>query len=319
MKINLARPIQYFLLLLVPAALIIICTGNNNAEAPDQKIEKPCPQEPKEKPIIIWHYHSIRDTTDSLKLALSSGLITHVSIGGTLHRRDLNYWKNPRTLQAITIVKNAGAKFIWLRLLWPIRNVESSSAEDLFDPNYYIQEIRSLRTEGMKMGADFVALDVEAYGKTPLKKYLIGRNRLTKEQEQELEHVIKKVIKTVGKVDFILPIGDVPPENPTHIISELGKNRISETTYYDNKELLARIKYPYEIFGVYLNTIKKNKEHPKLPLYLPREIFDRSQLWSDKKGLFIFPKENRALEVARELVAYSRTLPDKKTFQKIKE
>jgi hypothetical protein len=296
----------------------MICAASCKADEvkdPNASSQSGTRADPNRKPIIIWHYHSIRDPIESLNLALSSGLITHVSIGGTLHRKDLDYKKNAKALEAIKIAKSFGAEVIWVRPLWPLYSVEESSPEDLFDPDYYIREITILRDEKKAVGADFVALDQEAYGNTPLKKYLRGRNPLTESQRKRLENVIEQVIKTTGKVDFVLPAGIVFPLEPANILSRLGMNRISETTYYDNAALRARIQYPYEIFGVYLNTVKENKDIPNLPLYLVSEIFENPQLWSDKKGLFLFPKEYNALAVAKELVAYSKKLPVKDSNQ----
>jgi hypothetical protein len=302
------------LILAITASALMICTGSckaNMPKDPNMSSQTTSQVGPNRKPIIIWHYNSMRDELRTVQLVLSSGLITHVSIGGTLHRKDKDYKKNSRALEAIKIVKSFGAKVIWVRPLWPLYSVEESSPEDLFDPNYYIREITILRDEKKAVGADFVALDQEAYGYTPLKKYLRGRNTLTESQRKRLENVIEQVIKTTGKVDFILPAGIVFPLEPANILSRLGVNRISETTYYDNAALRARIQYPYEIFGVYLNTVKENKDIPNLPLYLVSEIFDKSQLWSNKKGLFLYPREHNALAVAKELVAYSKKLPVK--------
>ena len=37
--------------------------------------------------------------------------------------------------------------------------------------------------------------------------------------------------------------------------------------------------------------------------------FDNSYLWSNKKGIFLYPRERNADAVARELVKYARNLP----------
>ncbi|HUU41245.1 MAG TPA: hypothetical protein VMW42_09900, partial [Desulfatiglandales bacterium] len=85
--------------------------------------------------------------------------------------------------------------------------------------------------------------------------------------------------------------------------------------FYANYKRIKHIKVPYEIFGAYVNTTRENKNYPKLPYFTIAEIFDNSQLWSDKKGLFIYPLENKAELIAKDLVKYSRKL----SFAKLSE
>jgi hypothetical protein len=284
-----------------------------------QKAELPQPNEP---PMIIWHYCAYRDSTESLRIALSSGLITHVSVGGTLHRKDRYYKKNPKilkanikALEAVRIVKNSGAKLIWWRWLWPGYSIEQSSAEDLFDPDYYIQEIKILRAEGRALGADFVALDTEAYAHTPVGKYLRHKHGLNTKQREQLKLTIDKAVSIVGKVDILRPGGSRYSLHPAQIIARLGRYRLSGITRLADEKKRKPIKYPYEIFAAYLNTVKINQSDPRFCYFLVPEIFENSHLWSDKKGLFLYPKEGNALAIAKELVAYSRKLPFKASQQ----
>ena len=69
------------------------------------------------------------------------------------------------------------------------------------------------------------------------------------------------------------------------------------------------MKFPYEIFGVYLNTIRKNEKNLKKPFYLVPAVFEKSHRWSSKKGVFLYPREKKALAVAKALKAYSDSLP----------
>ncbi|GAJ03273.1 unnamed protein product, partial [marine sediment metagenome] len=229
-------------------------------------------------------------------MALSTGLITHVSIGAG-HRKNRDYKKNVNILEAIKIVKNAGVKLIWIRWLWPGYDIAEDQAEDLFNPNYYIQEIQAIRAEAKEIGADFVCLDSEPYAQSPLKKYMKGKTRvnLDAEQLERLKKTIEQVIKRVGKIEFILPAGSFSIKHPHNIIAEIGRNRISEHTFYDNKKWLANIKYPYEISGAYLNSNKENPRRFDLPYFLPSEIFERSELWSHKKGVFLYPREGNSM------------------------
>ena len=42
------------------------------------------------------------------------------------------------------------------------------------------------------------------------------------------------------------------------------------------------------MFGAYVGVTKENKKHPHLPLFTPREILERQDLWAHKKGLFVW-------------------------------
>jgi len=293
---------------IVSFVLISACSGDDDTRSPAKTGQEKVAGGPKEEPIIIWHWGSYYDDLEPLKLALSTGLVNHVTIG-TIHRKDKDFRKDLKVLKAIKIVKDSGVKLIWLRWLWPAYDVKESRAEDLFDPNFYIKEIRYLRAEANEIGADFVALDTEAYAYSPIQAYDKGEIILKAEDLRRLKAIIKKVIDAAGKVDFIFPAGTTGNIMPYGILSELGTNRVSEDTYYSNYEAIKKIKTPYEIFGAYLNTTRENKKHPHLPYFLVPEIFDNSYLWSDRKGLYLYPREGNAKAVAEELVKYARNLP----------
>lgn len=295
---------------MVTAVMIVICYGNNNAGDPNQTVQKGKVPQPNEPPIIIWYYHVHKDKPIVLETALSSGLITHAMVK-TMHRKDRDYRKNAKALEAIKIAKNSDAKFIWSRPLWPLQNIKGSRAEDLFDPDYYIQEIDVLRAEANEVGADCVSLDVEAYNKVPVRKYTSGKVKLNTEEIKRLNLVMDKVVESVGKIDFVYPGGWSRRTHPFNMLGKLAKYRITEETYYNSKKRLKAVNYPYEIFGAFVNTSRKNEIYPQWPLYLIPEIFENSHLWSNKKGLFLYPKDGNALAIAKELVAYSRKLPFK--------
>ncbi|MHC4083930.1 MAG: hypothetical protein ACYSWZ_00615 [Planctomycetota bacterium] len=53
---------------------------------------------------------------------------------------------------------------------------------------------------------------------------------------------------------------------------------------------------------------EKNEQNPKAPFVLVQEIFDeRSYLWSDTKGLFLYSTKDRCSAVAKDLAAHART------------
>ncbi len=288
--------------------LIYSCSSSTDDQVPISEIHDTNTPQPKEAPIIIWFHNGATDTPEAVKVALSSGLITHVIIK-YYHRADFDWQKKPSVLEAIEIVKKSPAKLIWSRNLWPNWNQKDIRIEDFFEPNYYIREIQSVRSEAKQMGADFIALDIEAYADSIMKRYLRGRNKLTATQRDELRSVIEEVVQAVGQVEFLYPGEHIRAKQPWNILSRLGKNRIAESTYYSNEDRLKKVKSEYEIFGAYLNIVREHKKYSHLNYYLVPEIFEKSHRWSDKKGLFLYPKERLALIVAKELLAYSKTLP----------
>ncbi len=292
------------------------CGSNTEDKVTVSNIHDTNAPQPKDKPIIIWFHNGVTDPIEALNTALSSGMITHVMIK-YMHRADADWKKKESVVQAIEIVKKSPAKLIWSRNLWPYRNQKDIQLKDFFDPNYYIREIQSVRSEAKQMGADFIALDLEAYADSIMKHYLIGRNRLSSKQRDELRIVVEKVVQTVGQVDFVYPGGFVRSKHPWNILGRLGENRIAESTYYSDEERLKNVKFEYEIFGAYLNIVHENKKHPNLPFHLVPEIFEKSYRWSDKKGLFLYPKEGSALIVAKELLAYAKSLPNVKSVSTI--
>jgi len=299
---------------MVTAVMIAICCGNNNAGEPNQTAQKTEVPQPNDPPIIIWYHHVYKDRPIALRTALYSGLITHAMIKD-VHRKDIHYKNDADVLEALKIAKSFDVKLIWSRPLWPGYGIEQSSTEDLFDPNYYIQEIKILRAEANEVGVDFVALDTEAYAHAPVGKYLRHKHGLNTKQREKLKLTIGKVIKAVGKVDFVYPGGSIYSQHPANTLGRLGKYRISGYFYYGNEERRKSMRFPYHIVGIHVNTTRENKKHQQLPYYYVSEVFTQSHLWSGKKGVFIYPHDRKGLAIAKELVAYSRKLPFKASQQ----
>jgi len=300
-------------IVIITAALAILAaTSSNGNETQEHNQVKQASTEPVtcEKPIIIWYHHVYKDPPAALRMALSSGLITHAMVQ-TLHRKDGERQKMELVAKAIKIVKTSDVKLIWSRPLWALYGIEDSSAEDLFDPNYYIQEIEVLRAEGQAFGADFVALDAESYAHAPVNKYLRGKNRLNTYQRKRLSAAVEQVIGAVGQVDFLCPGGSIYSQHPANTLGRLGKCRISGFFYYGNEERRRSMRFPYHIVGIHVNTTRENKEYPQLPYYYVSEVFTQSHLWSGKKGVFIYPHDRKGLAIAKKLVAYSKQLPVK--------
>ncbi len=258
----------------------------------------------KKTPIVIWFHNAGADSIEALKAALASEIPNHVMIYAR-HRECFDWESMPNVLEAIQIVKDSPAKLIWSRNLWPYWDQIGIELGDFFNPAYYINEIRILRLEAKWIGVDFVALDIEAYGNSIMKRYLQGTDLITRERNR-LQDTMATVTRITGQVDYVYPCGHLRPMQGWNVLAALGEKGISENTYYDNEDILNRIWYEYDIFGAYLNLVKERPGYPTKPYYLVPTLFQMSHRWVDKKGLFLYPRERSALEVAKELLAYSK-------------
>jgi hypothetical protein len=258
------------------------------------------------QPIIIWHHRTQRHSVDSLRYAISSGLITHVNV--SVGSRTSDTLPKTATREAIEVARKANVKVILTRSLWSGLNTDRG---DIFRPDFYIREIRRLRVEAKEVSADFAGLDTEPWGRTPIVPFFKGKGKLSTEEQRLLKETIAEVVETCGKVDFLWPAGALKQPSPYDIVAELGEMRIAESTYFNNEKTIKSIKYPYEIFGAYVNTVREREKGSGSPYFLVSDIFDKSKLWSNKKGLFIYPKERKVLAVAKALVSYSKSMPTK--------
>jgi len=273
-----------------------------------QSIEQ-IPPEPTPGPMVVWCHSGEQHDLDALRTVLQSPLITHVLINYR-HIDDGNWHENEYVKVAIDIVKASNAKLIWGRSLWPWYAIENSTTEDLYDPCYYVKQIETVRAEAAEIGACMTAMDTEPYANSPIKKYVKGEDRvyLIPRQLSMIQEAVQKATDKVGKVDIVFPAGSMVTVHIYNALSALGNNRVSEHTYYDNSDAIKNIKYPYEMFGVQLSITKEHEGYPSLPFYLPAEIFERRELWSGTKGLFIYTSNRDSLAVAEALVAYGQGL-----------
>ena len=69
------------------------------------------------QPQIIWFHSVSSNDPASLKLALSSGMVSHVLML-YMHRNDADF-RDEKVQYATRLVKAYGAKLIWCRDLWP--------------------------------------------------------------------------------------------------------------------------------------------------------------------------------------------------------
>ena len=271
------------------------------------------------RPIIIWNHNIYKDSIDALETAVSTDLITHVNIK-RLHRYDCLIEKYAKyedmVPKVIDLCKQNNVKVILTRTLWPSWRISHSNKNDLYQSEYYIREIEHLKNDANSLGADYIGLDIEPYAKSPLKKIIKKRNYNRRDLEI-LKNAVRSAKKETGGVDFIYPAGSNLVHHPYNIISQLATYRISEHTYYDNKDGIKNVKYPFEIFGAFVKLEKENSYRKDLPFFLVEDIFDRSELWSDKKGVWLYKgsstakEKNYALKLAKRLEQYVKNLSKK--------
>lgn|GEM_PF-2347211 len=300
--------VLYSLLLLFWLNIFIVTASCSDLEGKTSETNDTILATTKKKPLVIWFHNCASVNNDTLRIILKCDLINCVMVTG-MHRSDLDWKKNIRVKQAVNLVKNSDAKLIWCRSLWPWYNIRNSKPQDLFSSEYYIRQILSIRAEAKEMGADYVAFDAEPYAKSPMKQYMRSKKRLLldEQQRQQLKQVIRQATDVVGQIDFILPAGSISPIHPYNFLADLGKIRISEHTYYDNMSFIKNIRYPYEIFGAFVNPTKENKHRSEAPFFLPDEIFKKSNLWKNKKGVLIYTSSKKSPEVAQSLNRFSHT------------
>ena len=262
---------------------------------------------PSGPPAIIW-FHAVKsNSVESLRTALASRLPNHVMIS-YMHRRDADWQKSQEAQEAIDLVRQSGAKLIWCRDLWPYYKNQGIGESVLVDPNYYVQEIRALRAEAVAMKADAVALDVEPYGHSPLKSSFKSGLKLSHKDLKAMGQAIQSAIQQVGQVEFVLPAGSLQKDHPYNLLSRLGVLRITENTYYQDGGTVRPVPYPYEIFGAHVSSRKWSFAPAGRSCYLVDELFDRSQVWSAKQGLFLYATGPDSLKVAKALKDYTEAL-----------
>ena len=85
-----------------------------------------------------------------------------------------------------------------------------------------------------------------------------------------------------------MPAGSLQKDHPYNLLSRLGVQRISENTYYQDGGTVRPVPYPFEIFGAHVSGRKWSFAPAGQSCYLVDELFDRSQVWSAKQGLFLY-------------------------------
>ncbi len=266
--------------------------------------------ESKEKPVIIWFHNVASTEARVLEKAVSSGIVTHVWVL-YFHPVDAPLAGLKNVPKAVKICKKYNVKVIWARTLWPNYEVKNFRRADISDPNYYKNFIELIRAEARVLGADFTGVDAEPYGIFPFKE--IGGKPLIPKEYYAVKQAVQKTIKEKGQLDFIMPAGGAFPYHMYEVVRDLAKLKIAEHTYYDIPKKITDKNRPYDVLGAYINVSKYNPNYPKAPFFTLHEILERQQLWAHKHGLMLYPKEDRAEQIAEMLCKISHIQPMKTT------
>jgi hypothetical protein len=259
------------------------------------------------KPTIIWMHNCPVHDSNTLDLAISSGVITHVWML-YLHPADAPLAKLDKARRDIAICRKRGVKVIWARTLWPNYEVKYFEKRFMSDPNYYRKFIDTMRTEASILGADFTAVDTEPYASFP---FLEVRGKpLSKEEFAAIKNAVEQAIKEKGQLDFLAPSCGYFPFHIYDAVKELGKLKVAEHTYYNIPNKINNPNFPYDIFGAYVNVTAYNKDHPSAPFFTAQEILSRQDLWATKKGLFISANHNNIKKVAEILSEIKQVTPE---------
>lgn len=270
----------------IALGITYLCLADGNPNDANVIGGKDSSIETANRPIIIW-YQKVEHDPEILRLAISSGVFSHVMIRGLNEFDRPSYYADLKLKRLLKLCREKGLKVIWERWLYPSYHLKGFTLEDAFDSRYYAERIRNIKAEAKLIGADFVAFDPESYVNCPVKA--IANYTLPEARFEVLNNAIQAAIKTEGQVDFVIGAGIIYPWHPYNATKSLGKLTITGHTYFDVPEKLNDNRLPYDIFGASVSITKENKKFPEKPYFTPREILERQELWSHKKGLLIYP------------------------------
>jgi hypothetical protein len=210
-------------------------------------------------------------------------------------------------MEAISVCKSHKIKIIWSRTLWPTYEVKGFKESQMTDPNYYKVFISKVRTEAQSLGAEYTAVDTEPYGYFPFQK-MFG-NVLGKERFEAMQKAVDNATQKEGKFDFVLPVGGALKNLMYDAVIGLGKIKIAEHTYFDIPAKIHDNRRPYDVLGAYISIRKTNKAVPEAPYFTVQEILERQDLWRDRTGLMLYPKEDEIEAIADQLSQIKTIVP----------
>ncbi len=241
-------------------------------------VNPPAGTSPPEPPAVIWFHSRLLDPGILWEVA-RSGVVTHVMIDGG--DRVVQAFDDPIVLEAIEICRSADLKVIWSRFLW--NNFEQfQTMEDTWDPEFYASAIAQIQEEAALLGADFSAIDCEAYGNSPLDDYLA--DDLPPDNFELMGAAIVEAAEQ-GQVDFVYPTGSHGrPWHANNLYPPLGRVRIAESTFWDLPYKNCRITYSFDVFGAYVQPSTIRAAVGLAPYFLPYDILQRRFHWSAADG-----------------------------------
>lgn len=269
--------------------------GETKESAKSTQEKTVTPDEPR-RYFTIW-LHGVWRRHSSLIPIVNAPLISHVMGVGLSADDHPNYMQDKRYRAMRRLCHQGQKKFIWGRWLYPGYKVERFNPEVVYDYRFYVRHIRSIRREQELMKADMVALDTEAYAYSPLKEWV--NKPLSPEDYARLEGAIEKAVQEAGQVDIVFPGPKAGERYAYNALARLGKRIMGEHTYYDRKIPPREERY-YDLFGAAVAHNKENPDYPRLPLFTPKEILSRRELWEACDGLCFYPWYN---DERRDVVA----------------
>lgn len=292
------NPLIYLLIGMMSVTNVsLISGGDEPSQSAKTDASASCSVSEFEKPMVIWFHNAGSTKPASLRKVLSCGVITHVLIL-YLHPSDAPLNRQPNVVDAVRICRDAGVSVIWFRTLWPTYNVSGFTKERLYDESYYADLIRKIREEARNLQVEFVGIDTEPYGYFPFKEEL--RKTLRKDDFDKMRNAVSLAVEKEGAVDFVMPAGMLKKQMFDAVV-ELGKLKIAEFTYYDAPWKVNDPNTPFDIFGAYISVSKNNKVAPRYPFFTAQEILERQKLWSHKKGIMLYPKEDEVEALTKQI------------------
>ena len=255
-------------------------------------------------PMVIWFQLWNRDL-DVLRDVLRSGVVTHVMISGG-DRVGVDY-NQPEIREALNLCRNASVQTIWSRHLWN-NFVALQTLEDTTDEEFYVAALSQVNAEATLLGADFSAIDGEAYGGAAFDTFF--DSPLPADHFAAMGEAIRRATERV-QVDFVYPCGTPFIDNfVNNLYPPLGRIRIAESTYYDLPRKNCRIDHPYDVFGAFVRADTERLRAPDSPYFLPYDVVLRRYLWSQSdgatgtvNGLFLYPGSPEDSAVTARLLA----------------
>lgn len=173
---------------------------------------------------------SDRETVEALR-----GLewFTHVILAVPSVQGAPDAARHPLVLRARNICRANDIDLIWSRWLWvawPDPQAAVPTTTSHFNPAYYAGAIATVRSEAKQLGAVACGLDAEPYGNSPQK---VLKNKLLSDWEiSRMRYAVASAVSNTGGVDIVFPTSSNNPARYIWPLTELGRLRFDEKTYY---------------------------------------------------------------------------------------